>query len=127
MILPLDAGEGLRPLWLSTALRYYSRLDLDNILGHRPAVALFHLKAHSFTISECLKPGRVNRGVMNEYVRTFILFNKAISLFLTKPLHRSFCQSADLLSRIFYSSLGISGPFSKGNGPLEQTRRTGMA
>jgi hypothetical protein len=34
---------------------------------------------------------------MNEYVWTAFLFNKAITLLLTKPFYAAFCQSPDLL------------------------------
>jgi hypothetical protein len=81
----------------------FGKLELGDVFGHKPSVALFQIEVYPFTFSEGLKPGRINRGIVNEYIRTVSLLNKTIPLLFTKPFYDSFRQSDNLLSKIFYN------------------------
>ena len=78
---------------------YCYELKLTDVFGHRASITLFYVKAHTVTFSQGLESRHINGGVVNKYVLTVFLFNKAISLFFTKPLYCSFCQGANLLSK----------------------------
>lgn len=77
-------------------------LNLGDVLGHRPSVALFNVKADLLTFSETFEPRHVDRGVVHKYILPVFLCNEAESLFITKPFYCSLCQSADPLSKKFY-------------------------
>jgi hypothetical protein len=78
-----------------------SGLRLFDVLGLRPSVALFHVKAHLVAFCQALEPGHINGGVVNKYVLPVVLLNKTISLLFTKPLYGPFWQITDPLSETF--------------------------
>ena len=80
---------------------YYRTLNLTNVLSHRSSLILFYVKGHAVTLGEGLKSGRSDGRKVNEYIWAVFLFNKTISLFITKPFYDSFCQNPDLLLKMF--------------------------
>jgi len=61
-----------------------------------------NLDGDPVTFCEGLESGRIDGRKVNKYIWTVFLFNKTISLFITKPLYDSLCQSPDLLLKTFY-------------------------
>lgn len=103
-----------------------SRLELADVFSHRSPVAFFEVEVHTLPLGKGLKPGPIDGRIVHEYVTALFPFNKTIPLLFAKPLHDSFCQSPDLLSKNAQSSLSLQQGHCSGKGidTSEQDRRT---
>lgn len=75
-------------------------LQLRDVLGLRPPIALFNLEAHPVAFIERPEPRHIDGRVVNKQILTVFLLNKSKPFPLTEPLHYSFSQSANPLSQI---------------------------
>jgi hypothetical protein len=76
-------------------------LDSRHVHGLRASFRLLYLEAYPVAVNEALEPGHSDRGIMNEEVSPFILFDEAVSPLLVKPFYGSFWQINSLLSQYF--------------------------
>ena len=101
--------------------RAISKLDFMNVFGHRAAITVLYVKAHLLSSGKLLEAGHGNGGEMDEYVRAFFLFDKAVPLLVVKPLNGALRHSAHLLSLDIAPIVSIlNSAFGKGNDPFEQ-------
>ena len=67
-------------------------LDDGDVYSRWPFGALLYLKTHLIAFLKTFKACPIDTGVMNEHVRSVLLFNKSIPFSLIKPLYCSICH-----------------------------------
>jgi hypothetical protein len=75
-------------------------LDYGYIGGGRAFLALLYVEGNPVSFFQGLEAASVDRGMMNEHIRTAILLDEAEALLAIKPLYCSISHSDTLLSKI---------------------------
>jgi hypothetical protein len=97
----------------------FNGLQLGDVLGLRPTVTFFNLKAHPVTFIERSEPWHIDRRMVNKQILTIFLLNKSKPFSFTEPLHYSFSQSVDLLSQVLYGPKPKVATLAMKNNPSE--------
>jgi hypothetical protein len=98
-------------------------LNYCYICGGRPFLALLYIKCNPVTFIKGFKSGRIDTGVMNEYIRAIFLFDKPKSLLIAEPFHCSISHRDNLLSKKCRGSkLQVIAPLANGFPPQERNR-----
>ena len=77
-------------LLITTAAAVF--LELYDILCSRTFLAIDNFKTYTLSLGQRFKTLCLNSGMMHEYILTSILFDKAKSFRIIKPLYCSFCH-----------------------------------
>jgi hypothetical protein len=91
-------------------MKWCGGLRLCDVLSHWPSIGILNLECHLFTLREAFESGRVNGREVNKDVSSVFLLNEPVTLFIAKPLYRSLCQGANLLSKSLYMVPNLRSP-----------------
>jgi hypothetical protein len=80
-------------------LKFDPKLDDVYIDSRRAFLALLDVKRNTVTFIKRPETGRVDRCVMNEYVRSVFLLDEAEAFAGVKPFYDSICHAHTLLSK----------------------------
>jgi len=67
-------------------------LDDRDVLRRRPFLAFHNIESNPVTFIECLEPGPIDPGMVDEYVRPVSLFDEPVPFLLVEPFDCTFCQ-----------------------------------
>ncbi len=83
-------------------IRYYYVLSGGNVFGLRTLGAVGNLHGYGLALLQCLVTLSLDRAVMDEYVFTTLLRNKAIAFGIVKPLNgTSYCFRHNITLLLF--------------------------
>ena len=80
-------------------------LNDGDVYRCRPLRSLLDVKGNAVALLQGFKPRPIDTGMMHEYIRTILLFDKTIPLALIEPFYNTIGHCGTLLKKISHSPI----------------------